>query len=83
MTTLNLTLPEETVEAAGRSPEDFVRELRFAAAVDLYHRVLISQEKAAEIAGMDRTDFLLEMARRKIDVFVVDFDDLAREIARG
>jgi predicted HTH domain antitoxin len=80
---LNLELPEATVEAAGRAPEDFVRELRFAAAVNLYHQVLISQEKAAEIAGMDRREFMDEMARRKLEVFIVDFDDLAREIARG
>jgi hypothetical protein len=30
---------------------------------------------------MDRTDFLDELARRRIDVFRVDPDDLRREIA--
>jgi hypothetical protein len=30
---------------------------------------------------MDRADFLSELARRHVDVFSVDFDDLRREIA--
>lgn len=36
-------------------------------------------ERAAEAANMDRPRFLQELARRKVDVFVVDPQDLARE----
>ena len=32
-------------------------------------------------AGMDRTDFLMALAREKVDAFHVDLDQLAREIA--
>jgi hypothetical protein len=32
---------------------------------------------------MDRTDFLLALARMGKDSFQVDFDDLDRELARG
>ena len=35
------------------------------------------------IAGMDRTDFLLALARMGKDSFTVDFGDLDRELARG
>ena len=48
-----------------------------------YKRGEISQEKAAQIAGLDRTDFLLELAREGEDAFVVDFADLERELQRG
>jgi predicted HTH domain antitoxin len=61
----------------------FARELRLAAAIHWYERGEISQEKAARIADLDRTDFLLALAREKADAFVVDFDDLKREIDRG
>ena len=48
-----------------------------------YQQGRISQEWAARIAGMDRTDFLLALARMGKDSFTVDFDDLDREVARG
>jgi len=57
--------------------------LRLAAAIHWYERGEISQEKAAKIAGLDRTDFLLESARRGENAFVVDFADLEKELQRG
>jgi predicted HTH domain antitoxin len=83
MATLTLDLPEDAFSALRRSPEEFGRELRLAAAIHWYQRGLISQEKAAQIAGLDRTDFLLALSREGVDAFVVDFDDLERELARG
>jgi predicted HTH domain antitoxin len=81
MTTLTLDLSDEALAALRKSPDRFVSELRFAAAVQLYHQGHLSQEKAAEIAGMSRLAFLDELARRALDVFVVDFDDLDGEIS--
>jgi predicted HTH domain antitoxin len=76
MTTLTLELPEEAFSALRRSPAEFGRELRLAAAIHWYQRGQISQEKAAQVAGLDRTDFLMALAREGVDAFVVDFDDL-------
>ena len=83
MPTVTLDLPEEVFSALRRSPEEFVRELRLAAAIHWYERGEISQEKAARIAGMDRTDFLLALAREQANAFVVDLDDLKRELNRA
>jgi predicted HTH domain antitoxin len=83
MATVSLELPEEIFSALRRSPEEFVREMRLAAAIHWYTRGEISQEKAAQIAGLDRTDFLLALARERGDAFVVNFEDLKREIDRG
>jgi predicted HTH domain antitoxin len=83
MVTMNLELSEETVETARRAPDEFVRELRFRVAVELYHRAEVSQERAAEIAGMTRMDFLDELASRELDVVILDIDELRREIERG
>ena len=49
----------------------------------LYQQGRVSQEWAATIAGMDRTNFLLALARMGKDSFQVDFDDLDRELARA
>lgn len=83
MPTVSLDLPEDVFSALRCSPEEFVRELRLAAAIHWYERGEISQEKAAHIAGLDRTDFLLALAREQANAFVVDFDDLKRELDRG
>ena len=83
MATVNLELPEEIFSALRRSPEEFVREMRLAAAIHWYSRGEMSQEKAAQIAGLDRTDFLLALAREQVDAFVVDIEDLKRELDRG
>ena len=83
MATVSLELPEEIFSALRRSPEEFVREMRLAAAIHWYARGKMSQEKAAQIAGLDRTDFLLALAREQVDAFVVDIEDLKRELDRG
>lgn len=54
-----------------------------AAAIHWYERDEISQEKAAQIAGLDRLDFLSALAREQANAFVVDIADLKRELDRG
>jgi predicted HTH domain antitoxin len=83
MMEITLRMDEDIFAALRRSPDEFVRELRLAAAIHWYERGEISQEKAAAIAGLDRTDFLLELARRGENAFVVDFADLEKELQRG
>jgi predicted HTH domain antitoxin len=83
MTTITLQLPEDVFSALRRSPGEFGRALRLAGAIYWYQRGEISQEKAAQLAGLDRTDFLLALAREKVDSFVVDFEDLKRELPLG
>jgi predicted HTH domain antitoxin len=83
MATITFELPEEVFSALRRSPDEFVRELRLAAAIYWYSRGEISQEKAAGVAGLDRTDFLLTLARAQAGAFVVDIEDLKRELDRA
>jgi predicted HTH domain antitoxin len=83
MQTLILELPEEVFSALRRSPAEFARELRLAAAIYWYERGEVSQEKAAQIAGLDRTDFLLALAREQADAFIVDIEDLKQELNRA
>ena len=83
MTTIAFEVPPEVFSALRKSPDEFTVELRLAAAMFWYQKGQISQEKAAQIAGLDRTDFLMALARNQVDAFQVDFDDLARELARG
>ena len=83
MTTLNIEVSEQVFAALHYDPEQFTREMRLAAAATWYEQGKISQELAATIAGLDRTDFLLALARSNRDSFQVVFGDLDRELARG
>lgn len=83
MTTITLQLPDEVFSALRRSPEEFGQALRLAAAIYWYSRGEITQEKAAQLAGLDRTDFLLALAREKVDSFPVDLEELRRELGIG
>ena len=83
MTHVDVELPEADYSVLHCSPEELAKELRLAAAVQWYQQGRISQEWAAQIAGLDRTDFLLALARIGKDSFQVDFEDLDRELARG
>ena len=78
-----LNLSEEVLSARRKSPQEFGEEMRLAAAIFWYQRGEISQEKAAQVAGLNRRDFLEVLAQHKIDVFQVDFNDLEQELERG
>ncbi len=81
MTTIQLTLPDEVFAALHRAPEELAGELRLAAAIFWYSRGILSQERAAQLAGLDRTDFILALAREGVDAFVVDMRSLRKELA--
>jgi len=82
MTTLTLEFPDDVFSATRHDPEGFKREMRLAAAINWYRTGRVSQETAASIAGLDRTDFLLALAENRCESFAIDFDDLDRELSR-
>ena len=83
MPLVTIELPDDVLSALRRSPAEFAIEMRLAAAIHWYSRGVVSQEKAAHIAGVDRTDFLLALARESVDAYPVDLDALKREIDAG
>lgn len=81
MATVTLELPDEIYEILRRSPTEVQKDLRLAVAIRWYSQGLISQDRAAMVAGLDRTDFLMSLAHEGVDAFAVHIDQLAREIA--
>lgn len=61
--TLVLELPDDAFSALRSSPEEFGRELRLAAAIKWYEMERVSQGKAAEIAGLSRSEFIEALGR--------------------
>ena len=83
MTTITVEFPDNVFAALRCDPENFSKEMRLAAAAIWYEQGKISQDVAAEISGLSRTDFLLALSRMGRDSFQVDWNDLDRELARG
>ncbi len=80
MTALTIEFPDTIFATLRRSPREVSGEVRLAAAVDWYRRGVVSQGRAAEIAGMARGDFIDELAARQVEVVQVDFAGLDEEL---
>jgi predicted HTH domain antitoxin len=82
MTTVEIPVPEGLLAALRKAPHEVGREVALAAAIHWYQQATLSMERAAEVAGLSRSGFLAELARRRVDVFVVDPEDLELELSR-
>ncbi|MBI2840164.1 MAG: UPF0175 family protein [Acidobacteria bacterium] len=68
MPTITLEFPASVFSTLQKSPEEFAKEVRVAAAVQWFAEGLLSQSRGAEIAGISRAEFIDECWRRKVPV---------------
>ncbi|NEQ68280.1 MAG: UPF0175 family protein [Symploca sp. SIO2D2] len=80
MKTISIQLPETVFSALRKSPDEFVREMQTAAAVKWYELGEVSQEKASEIAGLTREEFILALARYQVDFMQYTAEELEEEM---
>jgi predicted HTH domain antitoxin len=80
--TLTIEFPEDVLNLFERTPEAFAKEMRLAAAIEWYREGRISQGHGAEIAGLDRIEFLEELFRAKVPACQVTVDELMEEVDR-
>jgi predicted HTH domain antitoxin len=79
--TIEVTLPEDVFSSLRKSPQEIASDVRIAAAVEWYAEGLVSQGKAAELAGLSRPEFLDELAKRKVPVIQMTVEELRAELA--
>jgi len=77
---LKLDMPDGVFSAIRKGPEEFIKELRLAAAVKWYELGITSQEKAAEIAGLSRAEFILSLSRFNVSPFQYTADEIEEEL---
>lgn len=83
MVRMTIDMPEEALAALRKDPGSFASELRLAAAVKWYEMRLVSQARAAEIAGMSRRGFMDSLGRFGVSPFQYDAEDIVREAGDG
>lgn len=83
MVRMTIDMPEEALAGLRQDPAGFARELRLAAAVKWYELKQISQERAAEIAGLSRREFVDALSRFGITPFQYRAEDVIREAEGG
>lgn len=79
---LKLDMPEGAFSALRKEPAEFAKEMRLAAAIKWYELGIISQEKAAEIAGLTRKDFIFSLARFGVSPFQYTVEEIKEELGR-
>lgn len=82
MVHMTIDMPEEALAALRTDPENFVRQLRLAAAVKWYELRQVSQERAAKISGLSRTEFIGALGRFGVSPFQYTAAEVTEEAGR-
>ena len=77
--TLAIEMEDDVFPALQAAPEQLIREMRLFSALKWYELGRVSQGKAAEIAGVSRTDFLMALSQFSVS----PFQETAAEIEQG
>jgi predicted HTH domain antitoxin len=80
---VTMELPRAALSALRKEPASFVADMRIAAAVKWYELEMISQAKAAEIAGLSRAEFIRVLDRFGVSPFQSSLDELIEESSNG
>lgn len=80
MKTITIDVPDDAFAALRRAPDEFADEMRLAAAIQWYGQGLLSQGKAAEIAGMDRRRFVLALGQAGVDAIQITAEELDADV---
>ena len=77
--TMTIAYPDELLLSLKKSPDEFEAEARLLLAVKLYEMHRVSTGMAAQLAGMSRTAFILELARFDITPFGQEPNEIAED----
>ncbi len=77
--TIMIEIPIGVFSVLKQTTDEFAQSLRIAAAVKWYERGMISQGKAAEIAGLCREDFIIALGQFDISPFQCSAEEVLRE----
>ncbi len=81
-TQISFEISEGILQALNQSRDEFIDQLRLFAALQLFKSHKLSFGQAAELAGMNKEKFLVELDNYNIDLIDYDPSELEAELRR-
>ncbi|HIE01447.1 MAG: UPF0175 family protein [Candidatus Parabeggiatoa sp.] len=80
MQTIAIQLPEEPLISLKETPVTFAHEMKILAAVKLFELGRLSSARAAQLAGMSRVAFLMNIGRYQVSPFSLTAAELEQDV---
>ena len=82
MTDIKFKIPKEILNALNQDKVEFTKQSRLYTALQLFKNHKLSFGKAAELAGLSKDEFLMELDKNNIDYISYDSEELKSELKR-
>jgi predicted HTH domain antitoxin len=83
MNAIQLEVPDEVLASLKETPSEIARELPLLAAVKLFELGRLSSGRAAQLAGLERVEFLRALGRYQVSGLTSTIQDLEHDAANA
>ena len=81
--TLQIDMDDEVLLGLDKTPEEMGRDMRLAAAAKWYELGILSQGRAAQTAGLSRSEFISALSRFKVSPLQETADEIIDAISKS